>query len=657
MSDRLLNSPYRPVRVVAPSITGPPVIGTLAVVIVCIGALYIGRDVFIPLVMAVLLSFVLAPVVSLFRRWHVPRLPAIIVTVVLALGVILAVGGVIGLQIADLGSNLPRYQETMQTKLVNLQSGVFGRFSALIHKASEAVQSNNTNPGAVPASAIKPGSTKPEDKPLLVRLPEQEISLIAVARTVLGPVISPLTTSGIVIVVVIFLLLQREDLRDRMIRLLGSNDLHRTTMAMDDAAKRLSTYFLTQLGINAAFGFIVALALWWIGLPSPVLWGVLAAMMRFVPYIGSAISALLPTVLAAAVMPGWQLVWSTAALFIVTETIMAQAVEPLLYGHSTGLSPFAVIVSALFWAWLWGPIGLILSTPFTVILVVLGRHVEHLEFLDVLFGDSPALTPVENFYQRILAGDPDEARDQAEKLLKDCPLISYYDDVALKGLQLAAADVQRGVLSLEKLELMKLSVQELVTDLGRSAEEAARRRPPSAGVKNEGEPIEGPGPTERTLPRMAGPSAHFDASSLSQEWQCNGAILCVAGRGPLDEAAVTILAQLLRQNGFGVQVSSHEQVSRRNIETFDFPDVMMVCMVYLEIAGSPSHLRYLIQRLRARLPLQKLLVGLWADDDPVFGDPKLRTETGADIYVSSLRDAVSTCIDQASVPASNIIVA
>ena len=242
----------------------------------------------------------------------------------------------------------------------------------------------------------------------------------------LAPIVSPITTLGIVLVVVIFLLMQREDLRDRLIRLFGSNDLHRTTLAMDDAASRLSTYFLTQLGINAAFGVIVGLGLWAIGLPSPILWGVVATLLRFVPYVGSAISALLPIALAAAVSPGWTMVIWTVALFGVVETLIGQVIEPLLYGHSTGLSPVAVIVSALFWAWLWGPIGLILSTPFTVILVVLGRHVEHLEFLDVLLGDRPALTPVENFYQRILAGDPDEARDQAEKLLKDRPLVAYY---------------------------------------------------------------------------------------------------------------------------------------------------------------------------------------------------------------------------------------
>ena len=254
------------------------------------------------------------------------------------------------------------------------------------------------------------------------------------AQRIIAPIVAPLSTTAIVLIVAIFILLQREDLRDRLIRLFGSSDLHRTTVAMNDAARRLSRYFLTQLGINATFGVIIGIGLFFIGVPSPVLWGVLAMLLRFVPYIGAPLAAVLPLALAAAVDPGWSMVLWTAALYAVVEAIMGQVVEPLLYGHSTGLSPFSVVVAATFWTWLWGPIGLILSTPLTLCLVVLGRHVERLEFLDVILGDRPPLTPVESFYQRMLAGDPDEARDQAELLLKDRSLSSYYDEVALKGL-------------------------------------------------------------------------------------------------------------------------------------------------------------------------------------------------------------------------------
>ena len=594
--------------------------------------------------LAVLLSFVLAPLASFLRRGRIPRVPAILLTVGLALTVILGIGGVIGLQIADLGSNLPKYQATMQAKIGGLQHGVLGRFSALIHKATLAVENEASVPGGKAAPAAKSDPASPKDKPLLVRLPQEEVSPLIVAETVIGPIISPMTTLGIVLVVVIFLLMQREDLRDRMIRLFGSSDLHRTTLAMDDAAGRLSTYFLTQLGINAAFGVIVAFGLYFIGLPSPLLWGVVATLLRFVPYIGSAISALLPLALAAAVDPGWSMVGWTALLFAVTETLMGQIVEPLLYGHSTGLSPFAVIVSALFWAWLWGPIGLILSTPFTVILVVLGRHVEHLEFLDVMLGDRPALTPVENFYQRILAGDPDEARDHAEKLLKERSLISYYDDVALKGLQLAANDAQRGVLGLAKLETMQASVGELVEELSHYDD----RQPADPDKKGNADV---PTIAEQELPAPERVPTILDPALLAPVWRDPGAVLCIAGRGPLDGAAAAILVQLLGKHGLGARLVPYEAVSRLGIEALELDGVAMVCVAYLEVKGSPSHLRFLLQRLRERLPGKKLLVGLWPAGEGVINDEAKRREIGADLYVSSLNDAVSRCIEEAQLGA------
>jgi AI-2E family transporter len=288
---------------------------------------------------------------------------------------------------------------------------------------------------------------------------------LEVAERVLTPVLSPLATMGIVFIVAVFILMQKEDLRDRLIRLFGSGDLHRTTAAMDDAAARLSRYFLTQLALNASFGVVVTLGLWLIGIPSPALWGIIAALLRFVPYVGAIGSALFPLALAAAVDPGWTMVLETAAFFVVLEGVTGQVIEPLLYGHSTGLSPVSVVISAIFWTWLWGPVGLILSMPLSLCLVVLGRHIERLEFIDVLLGDQPALTPAESFYQRILAGDADEALDQAEVLLRDRSLSSYYDEVALHGLQLAANDSVRGVLSDEQLRNIQDAIDGIVVDL------------------------------------------------------------------------------------------------------------------------------------------------------------------------------------------------
>ncbi len=296
----------------------------------------------------------------------------------------------------------------------------------------------------------------------------------------LSPILSPLATLGIVFVVAVFALLQREDLRDRLIRLVGSDDLHRTTLAIDDGGRRLSKYFITQLSINTAFGVVVGIGLFFIGVPNPVLWGILSALLRFVPYVGSFIAAVLPLGLAAAVEPGWSMVLWTAALYVVVEGVTGQVIEPMVYGHSTGLSPFSV-VAAIFWSWLWGPVGLILSTPLTLCLVVMGRHVKRLEFLDVLLGDQPALTPVESFYQRILAGDADETEDHAELLLKECSLSTYYDEVAVKGLQMAAEDARRGTLDEEKLEKVKSTVNALVQSLAGHDD----AQPPAPKAKDE----------------------------------------------------------------------------------------------------------------------------------------------------------------------------
>jgi hypothetical protein len=453
--------------------------------------------------------------------------------------------------------------------------------------------------------------------------------------------------TGIVFVVLVFVLLQREDLRDRLIRLFGSRDLHRTTVAMDDAAHRLSRYFLMQLGMNAAFGAFIAAGLWLIGVPSPLLWGIFTMLMRFVPYIGSFLAAGAPAILAAAVDPGWTMLLATVALFLVSEPIMGHVIEPLVYGQSTGLSPFAVVLSAIFWTWLWGPIGLIIATPLTLCLVVLGRHVERLEFLDVLLGDRPALTPAENLYQRMLAGDPDEAVEHAELLLKDRSLTSYYDEVALPGLRFAASDADRGVLSVAQISRVNEAVQALVSDLSPHTDE-----PPNDDEPNE--PVAPPNdeaPTKRT---PAAPPDQPRPEDIPAEWRVDGAILCIAGRGPLDEAAAMMLAQLLRKYGFGTKVLPHAAVSRSAIGSLDVSVVRMACISYLEISGTPAHLRYLLRRLRQRVANAPILVGLWPADDAIQQDENLQTAVGADHFVASLREAVVSCLREATgQPAGN----
>jgi predicted PurR-regulated permease PerM len=619
--------------VVAPAET-PGLSGllTLAVAVVVVAGLYLGRTVLIPITLAVLLSFLLAPIVNLLRRIHLGRVLSVLVAVILALGIIVAVGGLIGTQIADLAQEVPKYASTIRDKVDLVQSFTTKQMNLVMRRLDTT---------AAPAAGPEPKpAPSGEPKPMQVEVHQPDPTPMQLAERIVTPIVDPLATTAIVVIVAIFVLLQREDLRDRLIRLFGSSDLHRTTAAMNDAARRLSRYFLTQLGINTAFGVITGTGLFLIGVPSPLLWGIVGLLLRFVPYIGAPLAAILPLALAAAVSPDWTMLLWTAGLYAGTEAIMGQVVEPLLYGRSTGLSPFSVVVSATFWTWLWGPIGLILSTPLTLCLVVLGRHVERLEFLDVILGDRPALTPVESFYQRMLAGDPDEAHDQAEVLLRDRPLSSYYDEVALKGLQLAANDAARGVLTEAQLEKIKDSMQDLIDDLDEHDDREPDPKDAAEGAAT------APPRSEQDVPRHPAPGKVV-AEALSPAWRGPAPVLCIAGRGPLDEPAASMLAQLLHKSGLTARVLPHEAASRLRISTLEGDGVAMVCLCYLEIGGTPSHLRYLLRRLRQRLPNARLLVGLWPAEQAILTDDRLRAAVGADIYTSSLREAVEACLESA----------
>jgi predicted PurR-regulated permease PerM len=627
-AERMETTERRP-TVVAPAET-PGLTGllTLAVAVVVIAGLYLGRTVLIPITLAVLLSFLLAPVVNLLRRLHFGRVPSVLVAVILALGIITALGTLIGTQIAQLAQEVPLYASTIRSKVDTVQDFAVSEMSLMMRRLS------------TPATTVPKPTPTAGPKPVQVEVHEPDPTPIQLAERIVTPIVDPLSTAAIVLIVAVFVLLQREDLRDRLIRLFGSSDLHRTTAAMNDAARRLSRYFLTQLGINTAFGIITGTGLALIGVPSPVLWGIVGLLLRFVPYIGAPLAAILPLALAAAISPGWSMVFWTAGLYAGTEAIMGQVVEPLLYGRSTGLSPFSVVVSATFWTWLWGPIGLILSTPLTLCLVVLGRHVERLEFLDVILGDRPALTPVESFYQRMLAGDPDEAHDQAEILLRDRPLSSYYDEVALKGLQLAANDAARGVLTDTQLEKIKASMQNLIDDLDEHDDKEPETRDAAESTAT------GPSRSEQDLPKHPAPGK-VTPDSLSPAWRGSAPVLCIAGRGPLDEAAASMLAQLLHKSGLTARVLPHDAASRPRIGTLEGEGVAMVCLCYLEIGGTPSHLRYLLRRLRQRLPHTRLLVGLWPAEQAILTDDRLRAAVGADVYTSSLHEAVEACLDAA----------
>lgn len=604
----------------------------LAVGAATVAALYFAKEVLLPVILALLLSFVLSPVLKALRRLAVPRVIAAVFSVGLALAVVGGLATLIGTEIVDVARDLPQYQYTIDKKLTELQSVTVGRLLQLSRRLHGAMNGANSQSAA---GTSPPGSqaAAPKPKPIPVEVNEPPPGPLQVAQQILLPFLSPLLTLAIIFVVAVFVLMHQEDLRDRIIRLAGTRDLHRTTLALDDAAKGLSRYFLLQIAINIMFGAVITAGLYFIGLPQPLLWGVIAGLLRFVPYIGSYIAAGIPILLAAAVDPGWSTALWVAALFLVTEPIIGQFVEPIAYGRTTGLSPMAVVISAIFWTWLWGPVGLILSTPLTLCVVVLGRHVDQLALLSILLGDRPALTRAENFYQRVLADDLDEVEEQAEEMLKDLPLTSYYDDIVMKALELAAHDSARGLLNEQYLARIKSVIVELASDL----DEYDEKQNPS---EDHGEPHEAVFGDETEAAPPDGERTRLPGTIPSHVIE---PVYTIAASTQLDEIAAIILAQLLRKQGMRAEVLAKDVVSRAGLARFD-RDTPTLCICYIDDLGRASHLRFLLRRLRRRLPSAYLLAVIWPSDHPLLSDRASGTSLGADQYLSSLRQAIDSCL-------------
>lgn len=621
-----------------------PSFGALGVAALIITGLYVGREVFIPVALAILLSFVLAPLVRGLRKLRVPRSLAVVLVVLVAFAALSALAVLMATQVAQLAGELPRYQMTMREKIASLRGSTAG--SGALERASEMLQDLGKEldrpKSATELTGPPPGEPGAEAKPIPVEVRPPEPTSLQTLGSFLRPLVHPLTTTGIVLVFVIFILLQREDLRNRFIRLAGTYDLQKTTAALDDAAARLSRLFVSQLLLNSGFGLGIGIGLWIIGVPNPALWGVLTGIMRFVPYVGAIISAAFPLALAAAVDPGWTMLLWAGLLFLVAEPLAAHVLEPLVYGRSTGLSPVAVVASATFWTWLWGPIGLVLAMPLTICLVVLGRHVEKLEFLDVLLGDRPALSPPEIFYQRVLSGDPAETADKAEEVLKERSLSAYYDEVALEGLRLAKADLVRGVLDEERVARILETVREVVEDLADHDD----RAPQPGDATTDAEAVDAVESTDdregaSDLPVLA-------PEEMAPPYRNEDSVVCIAGQGPLDEAAAIMLAQLLDKHGIRTAVESPEALARPNVVDLQARKYALVCLCYID-AGSPAHMRYNLRRLRRRLPDASLMLACLSlpagATSSVLGD-----DTRADLVAGSLREAVKLCIDAVRLP-------
>ena len=582
---------------------------------VLVATAYFGRPLLVPLALSILLAFALAPVAEFLRKLRLGRVGAVILTVALAVLLICGIAMFIGTQVAWLAQSLPQYQQNIVAKIQSVEGSATS--NGVVQGAIKLLNNLNDQIAIAPQGTetrqlqSKTTSQRTDPAiPVVIRAPPP--NPLDVIQNVGGPLVEPLADLAIVIVFVIFILLQKEDLRDRFIMLAGARDLQRTTIALDDGANRLSRYLLLQTAVNTVFGTLVGVGLWAAGVPNPALWGLISAMFRYVPYVGVPLAALFPLALAFAVDPGWSKMLWTLGVFSVLEAITGQAVEPWLYGRNMGLSAIAVIAAAGFWTFVWGPVGLLLSTPLTMCLVVIGRHVDQLRFLDVMLGDRPPMAPEESFYLRMLAGNPDEAAEQAELFLQDHSMPAYFDQVAIKALALAQLDVNRGALNEAGRVRIAATVEGFIDNLDAHEDPSGR---------------------EDSLAPDPFPQTWLDRP-----------VLCVGGRGLLDHAAASLLAHLLERQGVGSRLATSEEISPTSIQDFDCEGVQAVCISYLE-PGSPKNARYMARRLRKRMPGVPLIAGFWSviQDDTHFLDGFEATE--CDFLSTSLQQAVTQIIE------------
>jgi predicted PurR-regulated permease PerM len=599
---------------------GAPGTGMMTAILglLTVATLYFGRDIFVPFTLAILLSFLLAPVVNWLRHIRIPRAPAVIMVVTFAFSLIAGLSMLVASQLVNLANNLPSYQQTMQEKIRSIRAmapggGALDRTTEVVQALGEELSGEGDEPAEpAPAAAKK----KKKQEPLAVRIERSSDSPFASARAVLSPLVGPLGTAGIVVVFVIFVLLQPSDLRDRFIRLAGG-DLHRTTEGINDAASRVSRYLLMQLIVNATYGIPIGIGLYFIGVPGAFLWALLAILLRFIPYLGPFIAALFPLVLAFAVEPGWNMFLWTLALILTLELISNNLIEPWLYGSSTGLTPVAVILSAIFWTLLWGPIGLILATPLTVCLVVLGRYVPQLKFLDVLLGSEPVLTTEERLYQRLLTGNVEESIEIAEAQVKEQPLLDFYDHAGLATLRLAETELVAD-LSIEQRNRISDGMRAVIDDLKEQAE------------KNAGE------------------------SELQTTARWRGAVtLCIAGRGELDGAAAHMLVHGLESRGIDARPVPASALGLHSIGNLDLVGVEVVCLSYLN-PKPQTYARFVCRRLKRRAPNLKIVLGVWNLAVDASSLDEFASAVGADAAVSTVSGAVrftEQMIGQADTPA------
>jgi predicted PurR-regulated permease PerM len=543
-----------------------------------IASLYFAREVLIPFAFALTLTFLLTPVVAFVQKLRIGRLVSVLATVLVSIAVAGGIGWIIAGQLVDVANQLPQYRQNIHAKIAAFHLPLTGQLGQAAESVRDVEQELDSPDAASPTSPPagknpKQAMTPPLPKaPMPVQIIQPPTSGWANLRDWGTPILAPLARAGMVVIFTVFMLLKREDLRNRLLRLAGLGQLNLMTQALDDAAGRVSRYLLMQFLVNAGFGILFGFGLFLIGVPNPALWGAVAGILRIVPYVGTLAAATLPIALSLAVFDGWLKPMLVFLLVAGLELIIGNFVEPWLYGAHVGISSLALLVTSVFWAVLWGPAGLILSTPLTVCLVVLGRYVPQLSFLNILLGDEPTLSPEAQIYQRLLAMDQLEAHTIVGQFLKKRPLVELYDSVLIPALSMAEQDRHKGAINAAREEFLFLSINEMIAEF------------------SEYEPEE---------PSSA-PAENLDAR-----------ILCLAAHDRADEVTAVMLAQLLERKGFATL--SFPLAGTSPLEWFALIEAGrsdVVCISALPpYAFAPA--RAMCKQIRERFPKLKVVVCVW----------------------------------------------
>ena len=561
-------------------------VGAVVLVFAIVAALYFARDILIPLAFALTLTFLLTPAVTFLEKLRLGRVLPVILAVLVSMTVAGWITWIIANQLVDVASQLPTYRQNIHAKIEVLRNRGKGALGRAADSAKDIGQelSRPDAPAIAPTPPVRNqrerNASKAPPTPVPVQIVQTRTNGLADLPDLLKPFLAPLGRAGMVLIFAIFMLIKREDLRNRLLRLVGLGQMNMMTQALDDAAHRVSRYLMMQFLVDAGFGTLFGIGLYFIGVPNPVLWGVLAGILRIVPYVGTLVAAAMPVILSLAVFDGWLPPLLVFSLFAGLELIISNFVEPMLYGAHTGISSLALLVTAVFWTVLWGPAGLILSTPLTVCVVALGRYFPQLSFLHILLGDDEALEAEAQLYQRLLAMDQSEARTIVESFLKGRPLIELYDSVLIPALSLAEQDRHNGTLDTTHEDFLFLSINEMMAEF------------------SEYHPVLG-SPEKEDDDRGPGPTGDF-----------NSRILCLPALDQADEITAAMLAQLLEQRGYVALSFPHgtspiEMVALLNPGQHD-----VICISALPpYAFAPA--RMICKQIRGRFPGITVVACVW----------------------------------------------